>query len=105
VVLVPRLFWRSVNWLPLWVCCIQWSDWCKCSRSRLGLHVERRSNRFSFAPGKTDVTACGLVVRVSGYRSRGLDSIPRVTRFFRSSGSGTGSTQPREYNWGATWKK
>jgi hypothetical protein len=23
----------------------------------------------------------------------------------RSSGSGTGSTQPREYNWGATWKK
>jgi hypothetical protein len=33
---------------------------------------------------------CGLVVRVPGYRSRGL-------------GSGTGSTQPREYNWGATW--
>jgi hypothetical protein len=25
--------------------------------------------------------------------------------FFRSSGSGTGSTQPCEYNWGATWKK
>jgi hypothetical protein len=24
--------------------------------------------------------------------------------FLRSSGSGTGSTQPREYNWGATWK-
>jgi hypothetical protein len=23
----------------------------------------------------------------------------------RSSGSGTGSTQPRAYNWGATWKK
>jgi hypothetical protein len=23
---------------------------------------------------------------------------------FLSSGSGTGSTQPREYNWGATWK-
>jgi hypothetical protein len=23
----------------------------------------------------------------------------------KSSGSGTGSTQPREYNWGATWKK
>jgi hypothetical protein len=21
----------------------------------------------------------------------------------KSSGSGTGSTQPREYNWGATW--
>jgi hypothetical protein len=25
--------------------------------------------------------------------------------FLRSSGSGTRSTQPREYNWGATWKK
>jgi hypothetical protein len=25
--------------------------------------------------------------------------------FLRSSESGTGSTQPREYNWGATWKK
>jgi hypothetical protein len=23
----------------------------------------------------------------------------------KSSGSETGSTQPREYNWGATWKK
>jgi hypothetical protein len=25
--------------------------------------------------------------------------------FLRSSGSGTGSAQPREYNWGVTWKK
>jgi hypothetical protein len=39
---------------------------------------------------------CGLVIRVPGYRSRGSD-------FLRSSGSGTGSTQPREDNWGATW--
>jgi hypothetical protein len=36
---------------------------------------------------------CGLVVRVPGYSSRGLGSIPGAT-----SGSGTGSTQPREYN-------
>jgi hypothetical protein len=34
---------------------------------------------------------CGLVVRVPD--------------FLRTSGSGTGSTQPREYNCGATWKK
>jgi hypothetical protein len=35
-------------------------------------------------------------------RRPGLDSrhYPK-----KSSGSGTGSTQPREYNWGATWQK
>jgi hypothetical protein len=30
---------------------------------------------------------------------------PELPHFLRSSGSGTGSTQPREYNWEATWKK
>jgi hypothetical protein len=44
------------------------------------------------------------VVRVLGYRSSGPGSIPGTTRK-KSSGSGTGSTQPHEYNWGATWKK
>jgi hypothetical protein len=32
----------------------------------------------------------------------GPGSIPGTTRK-KTSGSGTGSTQPREYNWGATW--
>jgi hypothetical protein len=30
---------------------------------------------------------------------------PVLPNFLRSSGSGTGSTQPREDKWGATWKK
>jgi hypothetical protein len=38
---------------------------------------------------------CGLVVSVPGYRCRSPGSIPGATR---SSRSGTGSTQPREYN-------
>jgi hypothetical protein len=49
---------------------------------------------------------CGLVVRVCGYRSRGPGSIPGATRFLlRSTGSETGPTQPREYNWGAISRK
>jgi hypothetical protein len=52
-----------------------------------------------------DDRLCGLVVRVLGYRSGGPGSIPGTTRRKKSSGSGTGSTQPREYNWGATWEK
>jgi hypothetical protein len=40
---------------------------------------------------------CALLVTVSGYRSRGLGSILSADRFSETE-SGTGSTQPREYN-------
>jgi hypothetical protein len=46
---------------------------------------------------------CGLVVRVLGYRSGGPGSIPGTTKNKKIRGSETGSTQPREYNWEATW--
>jgi hypothetical protein len=45
---------------------------------------------------------CGLVVRVLYYRSRGPRFDSRALQK-KSNGSGTGSTQPREYFWGATW--
>jgi hypothetical protein len=44
---------------------------------------------------------CGLVVRVLGYRSGGPGSIPGTIRN-KNIGSGTESTQPREYNRGET---
>jgi hypothetical protein len=52
---------------------------------------------------------CGLVVRVLGSDSEARVRFPVLPDFLKkkktdnSSGSGTGSTQPREYNWGATW--
>jgi hypothetical protein len=42
----------------------------------------------------------GLMDRVPDYRSR--VRFPALPDFLRSSGSETGSTQPREYNQGAT---
>jgi hypothetical protein len=41
---------------------------------------------------------CGLVDRVSGYRSRGPGFDSRPSDFLRSKRSGTGSIQPREEN-------
>jgi hypothetical protein len=48
---------------------------------------------------------CGLVVKVPGYLSYGPGFESRALQEKKSSESGTGSTQPREYNWGANWKK
>jgi hypothetical protein len=41
---------------------------------------------------------CGLEVRVPGYNPEVRVRLPALPDFLRSSRSGTGSTQPREYN-------
>jgi hypothetical protein len=56
--------------------------------------MRRRNNTVNIATGDG---LCGLVVGVLGYRSGGPGSILGTTRK-KSSESGTGSTQPREYN-------
>jgi hypothetical protein len=58
----------------------------------------RRLRRLLFSGMWRRDRLCGVVVRVLGYRSRAPD-------FLRSSGSVSGSTQPRKCNWGVTWKK
>jgi hypothetical protein len=57
--------------------------------------VNAQINIYSYMPYIDRL--CGLVFRVLGYRSGGPGSIPNTTTK-KSSGSGTGSTQPREYN-------
>jgi hypothetical protein len=46
----------------------------------------------------SDSSFCDLVVKVPGYRPTAPWFECRLPDFLRSNGSGTGSTQPREYN-------
>jgi hypothetical protein len=67
----------------------RYTDWARENKPNIMNHRETKDR------------LCGLVVRVPSYRSRDPGSIPGATRvFLRSSESGTGSTQPRDDNWG-----
>jgi hypothetical protein len=72
--------------------------------AKLTIHPPLQTTKTITATATFTDRLCGLVVRVLGYRSGGPGSIPGTTRK-KNSWSGTGSTQPREYNWEATWKK
>jgi hypothetical protein len=56
-----------------------------------------RLQAFGARTTELDIYFLLYVVRVLGYRSGSPGSIPSTTRK-KSSGSGTGCTQPREYN-------
>jgi hypothetical protein len=68
------------------------------------LFIHPKVNRRGFTDTQTAWRTISLLSvfennEIPGYISRGPGSIPGATRFFlRSSGSGTGSTQPREDN-------
>jgi hypothetical protein len=83
---------NSIDLLDFWsvdVMCFLWgTNWiyiCYVEESRPPLWSSGQSS--------------WLQIQRPGFR------FPALPDFLRSSGSGTGSTQPREYNWGATWKK
>jgi hypothetical protein len=57
--------------------------------------VKYELNLYMLCRRKVD-RLCGLVVRVLGPEAR--VRFPALPDFLRSSGSGTGPTQPREYN-------
>jgi hypothetical protein len=67
-------------------------------KSIIYIYIYARSHTHTHTQSSISVHICGLVVRVSGYISRGPGLDPALPNFLRSSGSGTGSTQPREYN-------
>jgi hypothetical protein len=93
---------RWINWkrynIVFYLYCISYSIYCIYSTSVEYILVYVCVCMCAYA-------SCGVVVRIPGYRSWGQGSIPGATRFSEKSGSGTVSTQPREYNWGATWKE
>jgi hypothetical protein len=85
--------WWVTKWMPRWK--YKQMPYSPCGNQILFFMLE----------GSQKDRLCGLVVRGAGYIFRGPGSIPALLHFLRSCGSGTGYIQPREYNWGAAWKK
>jgi hypothetical protein len=69
------------------------------------MHRNRESQYRVDSPFLNLERVCGLVARVPGYRLEVWDLFPALPDYLSSNGSGTGSTQLREYTRGATWNK
>jgi hypothetical protein len=74
---------------------VYWSEFLDTEQRCILFAVRYELNLYMLCSRKDHLY--GLVVSVLGYRSEGPGSILATTRK-KCSGSGTGSTQPREYN-------
>jgi hypothetical protein len=81
----------------------------KCGHIRCEVHREDAAKfvqygNVSWPPLWSSGQSSWLQIRRPGFDSRHYQIFWKK-KSKTSSGSGTGSTQPREYNWGATWYK
>jgi hypothetical protein len=86
-----------------WLCC---TTWRRVMNSEVNLH-----SLLSSAPDASEwIASCSFLILSDSLWSSGKTfwlevrvRFPALPDFLRSSGSGTGSTQPREYNWPPLW--
>ena len=88
-------YFKSLTLQTFVICRKKWVRFADLSRSVEHILSQHIWNAMQFW-----LVAC-LWLQIQRSRVRS----PALPDFLSSSGSGTGSTQPREVNWGATWMK